>query len=204
MSDTNKQTLSSYNNNVETYLNNTIQKVDGGFKQWVDKVLKATDKSAKILEIGSGTGKDSDYFESKGYKLDLTDGSQGFVDYLNSKGKNARLLNVLKHNLGESYDLIFANAVFLHFNREELEIVLGKVYSALLSNGRLAFSLKSGSGEEISYAKFEEPRYFCYWDSISIRKLLKKVGFKNIEIDFIPDYRGKHKPNWLMLYVEKS
>ena len=76
-----------------------------------------------------------------------------------------------------TYDLIFANCVFLHFTPKELEMVLIKVYKALTYDGALAFSVKKGEGETWSSLKIDAPRYFCYWDRFSMDNLLQKVGF---------------------------
>ncbi len=199
MNDMNDQTLSSYNKRVDKYIETSPQIVDGHIKAWIDKNLASIDKGTKILEIGSGSGKDSDYFESKGYEMELTDGSQGFVDYLNSKNKKARLLNALTDDFGSNYGVVFADAVFLHFNPDELALVLKKAYQALNPKGKLVFSLKAGEGEEITERKLDATRYFCFWEEKDIRTLLEKSGFINIEVDTTGDYRGGSRPDWLLI-----
>src|SRR5665213_629565 len=104
MSKTNRQTLDSYNETVAKYIQTSPQKVDDRLRSWIDKSLANLNTKAKILEIGSGSGKDADYFESKGYAVKRTDASQGFVDYLLAKGKKAQLLNALTDDLGTGYD----------------------------------------------------------------------------------------------------
>lgn len=162
MHDANNLTVVGYNQTVSKYIETTPQKVDGEIKNWIDKNLSKLNKSAKILEIGSGTGRDADYFASCGYTLELTDASQGFVDHLNKIGKKARLLNAITDDLGTGYDMVFADAVFLHFNRMQLKVVLEKVYGALKPSAHIAFSVKAGSGEEITERKLDVPRYFCF------------------------------------------
>ncbi|MEO8105229.1 MAG: class I SAM-dependent methyltransferase [Candidatus Saccharibacteria bacterium] len=199
MNDSNDQTVAGYNKTVSKYIDTSPQKVDGDLKNWIDKNLSKLDQSAKILEIGSGSGKDADYFTSRGYALELTDASRGFVDHLNKTGRNARLLNAITDDLGFGYDMVFADAVFLHFNRVQLKDVLEKVYEALKPSARIAFSLKAGRGEEITERKLDVPRYFCFWEAEDIQKLLTSIGFKDVDIVVIDDYRGKDRPDWLLI-----
>lgn len=202
--DDNTQTLESYNITVSKYIETSPQIVDGQLKAWIDNNLSKLGSEAKILEIGSGSGKDADYFVSKGYKMELTDASQGFVDHLNKTGKNARMLNALTDELGDNYDMVFADAVFLHFKRSQLKLVLDKVYEALKPNGHIVFSLKAGRGEEITNRKLDVPRYFCFWEEDDIENMLAETKFSEIEIETIDDYRGKGRPDWLLINAVKS
>jgi SAM-dependent methyltransferase len=204
MNDTNSQTLAGYDKTVAKYIETTPQTVDGNLKTWIDKNLDKLASGAKILEIGSGSGKDADYFASRGHAIEVTDASQGFVDYLIKNGKNARLLNALTDDLGGEYDMVFADAVFLHFNRDQLKAVLSKVHTALRPGGHIVFSLKAGSGEEITERKLDVPRYFCFWEEEAIKRLLVETGFNKIEIATIDDYRGKGRPDWLLLNAVKA
>jgi len=81
-----------------------------------------------------------------------------------------------------SYDLIFANAVFLHFTPEELRKVLKKTYANLIENGILAFSVKHGDGEEWTNEKVGNPRYFCYWKADIIQLLLASTGYELVSV----------------------
>lgn len=197
MQTTNSETLATYNAKVQTYIDTSPQHVDGKLQEWIDSNLDALNKNAKILEIGSGTGKDAKYFISRGYTIQLTDASLGFIDYLQREGFDARLLNVLEDDLGSEYDMIFADAVFLHFTESELITVLKKVFEALRPGGRLAFTLKEGSGEESTMRKMGAPRYFHYWQENEITKILNDAGFNDILITTDGDFRGDGHPDWL-------
>src|ERR1700721_1477435 len=141
MSKTNDQTINTYNNTIKEHIKTSPQKVNVELGNWLDKNLSYLDESAKILEIGSGSGKDAQYIMSKGYSIELTDASEGFVNYLKSKGHTARLLNALSNDLGSGYDMVLADAVFLHFTVEEMNLVLKKIHKALNKDGRLIFTL---------------------------------------------------------------
>lgn len=180
MANENDMTLAGYNISVAEYIAKSPQAVTPELKEWIDVNLSELPENPMILEIGSGSGKDAKYIMSQDFKLELTDACQGFVDYLNSQGMKARLLNILTGDLDEKYDMIFADAVFLHFTPEQLRMVLQKVSGSLKKGGRVAFSLKVGRGDEISERKLNVPRYFCYWTSQDIIRLLEDIGFLRI------------------------
>lgn len=197
----NQETLSSYEMHVDEYINGTPGEVVGDVKVWIDATLQGLPSDVRILELGSAFGRDAAYIESLGYSVQRTDATQGFVDYLRKQGYVANLLNAITNELPASYDLIFADAVLLHFTPEDMKIVLGKVFQALNDDGRFSFSLKQGEGEEWSNAKLGAPRYFCYWKQDDIIELMKKVGFDTIEVS--TGSLGRTNSEWLHIIAKK-
>ena len=195
----NERTLETYNNGVQQYIDNTPQVVDGAVKKWLDALFEGVRDDARILEIGSAFGRDAAYIESMGYSLYRTDAASGFVDYLRAKGESAEMLNVLTDSIDEeSHDVIFADAVFLHFSKEEFVAALKNVYLGLSSQGRLGLTLKNGDGEEVARHKMNDDRYFKYWREPELARTLSEAAFKIISINQTMD--GK----WLHLIAEKE
>jgi len=174
----NTLTLRSYEAAVQEYINGTAAEVSGSFKNWIDQILALLPSNAQIIEIGSGFGRDANYIESFGFKIERTDATESFVIFLQKQGNSAHKFNILTDAFYAQYDLVFANAVFLHFTPEELELALIKVHNALKNNGILAFSVKKGEGEEWTTAKLGKPRYFCYWEESKMFALLKRIEFE--------------------------
>lgn len=203
MNDSNATTVQSYDDHIQEYIDGTPQSVEGFVKDWIDNVLADLSQNAKILEIGTAFGRDADYIEDKGYKVERTDVTPGFVKILQDKGHQARILNAITDDLGSGYDLIFADAVLLHFTRDEVQRVVGKVYDALADGGRFAFSLKNGEGEEWSDTKLNAPRFFCYWTKEAIQPVLERAGFTSIQItdDHVSNVGSKAK--WIHIVAVK-
>lgn len=178
----NTVTIQSYESSIQEYTSGTSAVVSGNFKVWIDTLLQNVNRGAEIIEIGSAFGRDAAYIESQGFKVERTDATEGFVHLLHQAGHLAHLFNVVIDDFTKKYDLIFANAVFLHFTPQELQSVLLKAYDALKDNGILAFSVKKGEGEEWTTAKLGQPRYFCYWDMDKMKSLLSSVGFDEVTI----------------------
>ncbi len=178
----NTLTLRSYELSIQEYIDGTAAEVSGSFKTWMDQTLSFLPANAQIIEIGSGFGRDAKYVESCGFKVERTDATEAFVALLQGEGYSARSFNILMDSFTAQYDLVFANAVFLHFTPQELNLALQKIHAALKSHGILAFSVKKGEGEEWTTAKLGKPRYFCYWSSEALCLMLESVGFEVVGI----------------------
>lgn len=202
MSETNQRTIDSYNGHIQEYIDVTPQEVPDPVKSWIDASVSGLPLDARIIEIGSAFGRDAAYIESLGYSVERTDASEGFVVWLQQHGYSARKLNAISDELTGPYDLVFADAVLLHFTSQEMTDVLSKVYSALSDNGRLSFSLKQGEGESWSEDKLGAPRFFCYWTRDQLELLLQKTGFMRIQIE--DDSLGQNGTKWLHVVAAKD
>lgn len=199
MTKSNQRTLQSYERRVQAYVDGVPQEVSGGVKNWIERALEGLPKDAKIIEIGSASGRDARYIEGRGFSVERTDATHGFVELLKQEGYEARDFNILTDSFESQYDLIFADAVLLHFSREELELALEKVRDALTPVGRFAFSLIQGRGETWSEGRLGAPRYFCYWTEPQIKEVLERLGFANITVregEF-----GENSSRWLFLII---
>jgi cyclopropane fatty-acyl-phospholipid synthase-like methyltransferase len=194
MSDQNTQTLDTYQAQFANYIEGTPQvtKDDEGQAAWFRLAVKSLPHDAKILEIGSATGRDAAYIESLGYTVETTDAFDAAVEYLLSHGFNARKLNVLTDRIDGKYDLIIAAAVFLHFTEQDFRLVLEVLHENLADAGRLAIRLKNGEGEEWSSAKMESPRYFRYWNPSTLSKLLEECGYEIQSLSLEEDDKWLH------------
>jgi SAM-dependent methyltransferase len=194
----NERTLESYQTHVQRYIEQTPGQVDGEFKDWIDRSLSLISKESLILELGSAFGRDAAYIQSHGFTVEPTDAVPCFVELLKSKGYNARILNILTDPISKKYDMVFANAVLLHFTREELDTILAKIRACLNTGGILSFSVKYGEGEGWEREKLDAPRYFCYWTTELLNSLLEKNGFCEIDIEQTSDLK------WLQIIAKRS
>ena len=202
MSSVNQKTLLTYENRYQAYIENTVPEVSGGLKAWLDEALEGLPFDAKIMEIGSGDGRDASYIEGLGYDVECTDAAQAFVNVLLDKGFNAHLHNAILDPIIGSFDLIFANAVLVHFTREETILVTSKVQTALKPRGRFAFSLKKGRGERWTTDKIDAPRFYQFWTRKRVEQLLKNTGFSYWTIGEDSSGRGG-SDEWLQVIAYK-
>lgn len=196
----NQKTLGSYDTHVAEYVSGTTQKTTGDQKIWIDEILSQLPPNAKILELGSGFGRDAKYMQDKGFDVTLTDAPIGFVNYLRDQGFDAKQLNILQDKIPGEYDLIFASAVLLHFPQADFEKALRNIKQGLKPDGLFAFSLKQGEGEKWTNDKLGAPRYFKYWQIDEVEKVLLSVGMKLLRAGV----NGGDKWIWLEAGVQEN
>lgn len=176
----NARTLAAYEAHAQRYREQTENLVSDGDRQLLLDLAGAAPPGV-VLEIGSAHGRDARALESLGRSVRRTDAARAFVDLLRADGHLADVLDVLTDQLVDDhhgpYAAVLANAVFLHFQPDELRGVLAKVLGALLPGGVLGFSVKVGEGSGWSTHKLGAPRFFQYWQPDPLRRLVERQGF---------------------------
>lgn len=193
-------TLETYERNIDKFIERTPKDTIGETKVWLDAIAERVSTGSSVLEIGSGFGRDADYLRSKGIGVLCTDGAAGFVKALRARGHEAMQLNVLTDEIDGSYDLIFADAVFEHFTRDQLAYALSKLNRATVDGGTLGFSIRRGEGEYWSKEKLDEDRFFCLWEPDQLGFAVTAAGFK---VDSISESNGYQNIKRLYLLATK-
>lgn len=165
---------------------------------------------ARVLEIGSGGGRDAPVLEALGISVRLTDVAQGFVELLRKKGFEAERLDPLTDNLedpqrpGVPYDGIWACASLIHVAREDLYPVLCRLAAVTRRDGRLHVSVRDGDGESFS-THGSGSRRQCYaetyWREPALRDTVTSAGWIIAEVC---RYEGRANDWWLSVRASKS
>ncbi len=180
---TNRITRESYEQAGGRYIQGSPASLSGKLKGFIDRSLEELDpRETSILEIGAGFGRDALYLQELGFSVLATDAVDFFIEELQSRGLNAQKLDIIEDEL-PSAQVVFANAVLLHLDRDEFRRVIGKIYQSLPQGGRLIFTVKEGEGEGWSFEKLDAPRYFTYWSLSEIFRELLLAGFTSVDID---------------------
>ena len=179
-----KHTVNFYNNSEISQ--EYTQRILGRKIDWLlndlRRAVAGLDKSSRIFEFGSGPGDDALHLQKWGYKVEVSDAAQTFVDVLNNFGFKARRFDVLNDDFPNDYDLIFANFVLQHFPVQQLEMIIVKVFQSLLPGGRFSFTIAAGKGAKWRTNKAGNAFYWCAWSQEDIQQLLEKTGFCQISI----------------------
>jgi len=138
----NDKTILAYEADAQGYVDKTPTQMAGDKKAWVDLALSMIGPTARILELGSGFGRDADYIESQGFTVQRSEAAKSFIKFMEQGGHTPILLNAITEDYGGPYDLIFANAVLLHFTSSETATVMKKRLVRLHQTGCLPFGLK--------------------------------------------------------------
>jgi SAM-dependent methyltransferase len=140
----------------------------------IDLLAKHVRPGANVLELGSGTGRDAVELERRGFVVRRTDATHAFLGLMRADGYAVDHLNAITGDLGGPYDAVFADAVFLHFDRAQLAAVLRKAGRAAEV---LAFATREGKGEEWTNRHLDLPRHFVLWQEGPLRELLESTGW---------------------------
>jgi SAM-dependent methyltransferase len=157
----------------------------------IDAFVTDLGGSGRVLEIGSGGGRDALELEKQGISVRRTDISKGFVDLLRESGFEADQLDPLTEDLadplrpGTPYDGVWACASLIHAAREDLGTVLQRLAEATRAGGRLHASVRDGDGEDVSTrGSAAAPRRYVetYWREDALRSAVTDAGWIVSEI----------------------
>ncbi|ABS61253.1 class I SAM-dependent methyltransferase [Fervidobacterium nodosum] len=193
------RTLDYYNKNAKKFFEDTIN-VDMSFLYQM--FLKYIPARGKILDLGSGSGRDTKYFLERGFSVVATDASPEMVKISTEyTGIQTLHMSFDELNFVEEFDGVWACASLLHVKRSEIDDILYKIRRALKPNGILYASFKYGNKEEYR----EDGRYFNYYDEDAFSELLKNHPyFKLLETAITTDVRkDRANEKWLNVILKR-
>lgn len=119
-----KSALAYYNSRAKDFVSGTV---DVAFAEIQDIFLDYIPIGGKILDFGCGSGRDTKYFLSKGYKVVATDGSEE-ICRIASEYTGVPIKQMLFEELDaiEEYDGIWACASILYVEKAQLPDILKK------------------------------------------------------------------------------
>lgn len=182
-----RATVAAYDVSAGPYRDGTLVMPDS-VRAVLARFVSAVPEGARILEIGSGPGRDAQALEASGLNVRRTDITNGFVRMMLDEGYDADLIDPLVDDLTdpksphEPYDGVWASACLLHVARADLPSVLTRLAAATREGGALHLSLKEGDGEEWStHGNVTGPRRFVYWRAEPLRTALEEAGWSVLE-----------------------
>lgn len=185
----NSITIKTYENILDKYIQTRHWEVTWKSKLWIDKILSYIKKTAKILEIGTWSGRDANYIENLWYSVQRSDATNAFIEYNKKQWKNIIKLDILNLDIQEKYDLVFANAVLMHFREEEIEKIFSDIHNVLNDEWIFAFNVQKGYGEEFKDHKEWWPRFYKYRQTEEIKNNILKSWFEILYIETSDDNR---------------
>lgn len=156
-----------------------------------------------VLDLGCGTGRDTQALIEAGLKVTALDGSSEMAREAEKRiGQPVRVQLFEDLDDVEAFNGIWANASLLHVPREGLPNVLRRVYRALKPAGVLYASFKAGGRE----GRDTLGRYYNYLDPGEVRAAVEATGaWRTIVLN---EGRGKGydgtETGWTEVFAEKS
>ncbi len=171
------------------------------FEDMQKRFLKKLPGQAVILDFGCGSGRDTKYFLSQGFRVEAVDGSKELCR-IASEYTGISVRHMLFQELDDNsrYDGIWACSSILHLPIDELERVMWKMTEALKEKGIIYTSFKYGT-----FAGQRSGRYFTDMTEKTFAEFLKKIEELMIEELWVtPDVRpGRGDEKWLNMILRK-
>lgn len=174
--------IAYYNKNAQAFFDRTI---NADQQEVYEKFLSRMPEKGGILDAGCGVGRDSKFFQRKGYDVVAFDGSIEMVRLASDQlGKPALHLLFQDVDFQNEFDGVWANASLLHVPYENLRGIIQSFHAALLPSGILYASFKYGS-----FMRQADDRTFYDMNEDNIQPYLEGL-FHPLEIWKSPDTRS--------------
>lgn len=181
-----EDTVRAYDLDAAAYVENGVALPDT-VRRDITKLVDRLGSGARVLEVGTGGGRDARYMEEVGLRVRRTDVTPAFVTLLRAQGYDADVADPLTDDLGSAdgaYDAVWANASLLHVARSDLPTVLSRLAAVTRTDGLLRISVKEGDGDGWStHGSISNPRHFTYWRSDALRAVVASSGWSDIEVE---------------------
>jgi SAM-dependent methyltransferase len=118
-----------------------------GRNKRLEAFMASLARGAKVLELGCGSGQDSEAMIRAGFDVTPTDGSVGLAREAEKRlGRPVKILRFEDLDTQGVYDAVWASACLLHVPDDRLGEVLTRIHAALRRGGRFYASYKKGEG----------------------------------------------------------
>jgi SAM-dependent methyltransferase len=142
-----------------------------------------------LLEIGSGPGRDSKFFQEQGLKTVCIDLSPAMVALCKQKGLEAYVMDMAEISFPEaSFEAVYALNSLLHLPKVELSSCLQRIDRLLKTGGLFFLGIYGGYEHEGVWERddYEPKRFFSFFSDEHIEQEVSKVfdvlAFKQIVV----------------------
>lgn len=204
----NAATLAVYEQRADLYLA-TLGSGPAWHREFLDTIAARLPTGARVLELGSGTGRDARYLADRGLAVQPSDAASAFLDIMRRDGLDPVRLDVLTDltdltdlidDVGGPWDAVVSLAMLLHLSPAQLADVLDRLHTAVRPGGLLALTVKEGDGFGWSSHKLGLPRYFTYWRPAPLRTLLEQHGWR---VESLEQRQGA-RDQWLLVVARRA
>lgn len=156
-------------------------------KKRLDNFINKLSKSPKVLEIGSAAGRDTKYLYENGVDVVGIDLSENLVQIAKKSHPQItfQVCDMRKLPFKNSYfDGVWANAVFHHLDKSEMESTLQEWSRVLKDDGIIQLSTKMGEGnwQGKDSLSVGQEREFTLLMPEELESMFKKINFKKIAL----------------------
>jgi ubiquinone/menaquinone biosynthesis C-methylase UbiE len=169
-----------------------------GFVTELGRFADMVPRGGTVVDLGSGSGRDSLFFAAQGLKPLLIDNAPSLLrqaaKYVGDSATSV-LADLRALPLGDqSVGGVWASGSLLHLSRSDISVGLTEIRRILRADGAFGICMRLGLGEETC----EDGRPFTY---VSIEEIRDKCSFSNLKIEH---ELGPNRGNWLTVLGRPS
>ena len=143
-------------------------------------------KTAKILDIGAGFGKDVTYFCNRGFNCIGIDFCDEFIRKSKLLYSNVDIykMNFLEIDFPENtFDALWSRGALFHISKDDFNAVVNKLNKILKPNGVFYIQLIAGSYDGIinSIGNIEGTAHYSYYSTDELKTIMLRYGFEYIK-----------------------
>ena len=155
---------------------------------------------ARILDVGSGSGRDACYFQKKGYQVTALEPSKNLCREIRKVFSGEIVCSdIQSYQPDQRYDGIWACASFLHLQEKEVLSFFKKINLYLNEKGIVYLSGKNG----ITIGKAADGRYFLEFTEQLVGKILAvNDRMKLEELWYTEDVSGRKGFRWMNVVLK--
>lgn len=174
-----KKTIRSYDMIAEEYCTITSEKGDRDYQQkMLDITIDHLPEEGRIVDLGCGDGRDSNYLYEKGLDVVGIDLSKGMIDLARRKYPNIAFFQEDMRDTvfpDDTFHGVWASLSIINMPKADLSTIESEVFRILEADGVFAFSVKKGDreGYEDDDIVPGYPRYFSYYTLEELKNRLR-------------------------------
>lgn len=156
-------------------------------------------QSARMLDIGCGSGRDAKEFLNLGMNVVGIDFSCQLIQIAKTHAPLGEFHVMDMESLvfpDDSFEGIWSNCSLLHIPKQNLPSVLSRVYALLKPEGYFYLSVKKGTGEsfEKDLRFHDKKKFWSFFEEEEIQIYLRNAGFQilNTSVKEIKDSYQSH------------
>jgi cyclopropane fatty-acyl-phospholipid synthase-like methyltransferase len=150
--------------------------------------LLINEGKSTLLDIGSGTGRDSKFFMNNKFDVMAVDLSDEMIRLCQEKGIESYQLDFYNlHQIGKKFDAVWSMNSLLHVEKASLNLVLEEIRNVLKPFGLYFMGVYGGEDSEGIWQddKYTPHRFFSFYTDETIQKVVSNyfqvISFERIE-----------------------
>jgi SAM-dependent methyltransferase len=199
-----KETINYYSKNAAT-VSERYESVVSSLSKSFGEAFKP---KSKLLDVGSGSGRDLALLTTFGHECFGVDATPEFVELsqsihpeINGKVLQAALPN-FEPPFGGDFDGVLCSAVLMHIPESELVPAATSIKRCLKVHGRLLYSVPSKRLDVVTENRDANGRLFVPDQSDRLQTIFEQLGFSLISKWDNADSLGRDSVEWISVLME--